>query len=145
MSKLILKKSSEFRQELRANSQLLDALSNTLTTKCRWAGHKQKPVVRADSSRNYGGHKNISQKIKEEIAMIERLELFPLEELINAQRSKNIAKGGRGRAPKRLLDLRDEIALRIQKLRKSARDTDGIHGATMEHHYVTDQKFQKVS
>lgn len=142
-NQLILQKADIYRQELRANSQLEDALGGT-TKKCRWAGHKQHQVVRADSSRNYGGHKNISQKIKEEISLIERKELFPLEELINSHRSSNIAKGGRGRAPKKLLDLRDQIMGKIMVLRKSARDTDGIHGAVADHHYVTNQKFIKA-
>lgn len=141
MSTLIEQKASLYQQELRANSQLSDALNSQHITKLRWAGHKQNQVVRSDNSRNYAGGVNIAGVLKAEADQIFRLEYLPLLDLVTKKQSERIAKGHGSKIPLRFQRQLQEIQSRISGLKRKAND---LADNVKEYKYVTNQKFQKA-
>ena len=129
---LLGRKASEYRQNLRADSQKLDALNSNVKRGHRAGGIKQHQIVRSDSSRAYQGFINIANALKAEAELAYREEYLPFYTEVEAERSKRRAKGFDDRMRKWQSKKLDGISSRISSLKRQAND---LANTVEDHHY----------
>jgi hypothetical protein len=121
---------------------MLESFKGIKGTQCKFGGSikPQQTLGKTSDSRAYKGYTNIAEMLKAEADYIITHELIPLEAMIYAKQSRQIAQGKGSRIPAKYHKAINAVKAKISKLKREAKD---LSNTVADHHYVTNQHFIK--